>query len=305
MDWFTFYMGCFMRHSSLYFFIKIGFAVLIANIACAAIPPISLVETKEPISVPIVSNGKTIGETTIPTGTKLKVKGVKADKNALEYASKTIVVRIEKTNYGELLESLKKAEEERIAKEKALEEEKAKQEQRKAENMKRITIENIMTEKRNDGTILYTSLRDCNFLFKKGTTSSSDVKHNNYSISLSIVQSDEVRLILTLRRLIGYNIGGFTEKIEFVERTNFNNVSISFVHAERKTIREDPYGGLFDEFVVINDEQKNKLIKILSQDEVYFSWIDRQYHRNEYEMTKDQVFAMREMFLKFTELTSK
>ena len=103
----------------------------------------------------------------------------------------------------------------------------------------------------------------------------------------------------------GYNIGGFTEKIEFVERTNFNNVSISFVHAERKTIREDPYGGLFDEFVVINDEQKNKLIKILSQDVVYFSWIDSQYHRNEYEMTKDQVFAMREMFLKFTELTSK
>ena len=125
-----------MRHSSLRFFIKIGCAVLIANIAFAEIPPLLQIEAKEPISVPIVSNGKTVGETTIPLGTKLKVKGVKADKIAVEYASKTIVVPIGKTNYAELLESLTKAEEERIAKEKAFEEEKAKMEQRKAENLK-------------------------------------------------------------------------------------------------------------------------------------------------------------------------
>ena len=301
-------MGCFMRHLSLTFFVEFGFAVLIASIAFAEIPPVLQVEAKESISVPIVSNGKTVGETTIPTGTKLKVKGVKADKIALEYASKTIVVPIAKTNYAELLESLTKAEEERIAKVKALEEEKAQMEQRKAENLKRVTIENIVSEKMDDGTILYKSLRNCNFLFKKGITASSDVSLKDFSITPSIAQSDEVRFILTIRKHIVYSgpfRGGSPSKIKIHEREKYEYATINYTHAERNVVRENESFGIIDFSLVINEEQIKKIKAVLTQNVVYFTLTDSQYHSNEYEMSKDQVYALREMLMKYEELTSK
>ena len=62
---------------------------------CLAQQP-SVITTVEAISVPIVRNGKNIGSTTIPKGSKLNVKGVKDDKIAIDFSGKTIIIPIEK-----------------------------------------------------------------------------------------------------------------------------------------------------------------------------------------------------------------